>query len=109
MSGKESKEVIHSVVRGLEQTLEEKAWEDFEIRFQQVHPGFYEKLQAMYPDLGLNDRRLCAFLKLNMTSKEISAITGQTINSIQVARWRLRKKLGLQESESALANFFSQF
>jgi tetratricopeptide (TPR) repeat protein len=108
-SGKESKEAIHSVVRGLEQTLEEKAWEDFEIRFQQVHPGFYEKLQQAYPDLGLNDRRLCAFLKLNMTSKEISAITGQTINSIQVARWRLRKKLGIQESESALANFFSQF
>jgi len=109
MSAKESKEAIHTVVRGLENTLEEKAWEDFELRFQQVHPGFYEKLQEAYPDLSLNDRRMCAFLKLNMTSKDISAITGQTINTIQVARWRLRKKLGLQESESALADFFSQF
>jgi tetratricopeptide (TPR) repeat protein len=109
MSAKESKEAIQTVVRGLEKTLEEKAWEDFELRFQQVHPGFYEKLQEAYPDLSLNDRRMCAFLKLNMTSKDISAITGQTINTIQVARWRLRKKLGLQESESALADFFSQF
>jgi tetratricopeptide (TPR) repeat protein len=108
-SGKDAKELIQSVVTGLEKMLEEKAWEDFELRFQQVHPGFYEKLQEAYPELSLNERRLCAFLKLNMTTKEISALTGQNISAIQMARWRMRKKLGLQESESALADFFSQF
>jgi tetratricopeptide (TPR) repeat protein len=109
LSGKDTKEAIATVVKGLENTLEEKAWEDFEIRFQQVYPGFYEKLQEAFPDLTLNERRLSAFLKLNMTTKEISSITGQNLSAIQMARWRLRKKLGLQETESALADFFSKF
>jgi tetratricopeptide (TPR) repeat protein len=109
LSGKDTKEALTTVVKGLENTLEEKAWEDFELRFQQVYPGFYEKLQEVYPDLTLNERRLSAFLKLNMTTKEISSITGQNLSAIQMARWRLRKKLGLQETESALADFFSKF
>lgn len=108
-STKETKETLGSVLKGLEKSLEDKAWQDFELRFQQVHPAFYEKLQRDFPDLSLNERRLCAFLKLNMTTKEISAITGQSLNSIQVARWRMRKKLNLQDAEEALTDFFSKY
>ena len=108
-SSRETKETLGSVLKGLERSLEDKAWDDFEIRFQQVHPKFYEKLQRDFPDLSLNERRLCAFLKLNMTTKEISAITGQSINSIQVARWRLRKKLNLQDADAALTDFFTGY
>lgn len=108
-STKETKETLGSVLKGLERSLEDKAWQDFELRFQQVHPAFYEKLQRDFPDLSLNERRLCAFLKLNMTTKEISAITGQSLNSIQVARWRMRKKLNLQDAEEALTDFFSKY
>lgn len=108
-SSRETKETLGSVLKGLEKSLEDKAWDDFEIRFQQVHPNFYEKLQRDFPDLSLNERRLCAFLKLNMTTKEISAITGQSINSIQVARWRLRKKLNLQDADAALTDFFTGY
>ncbi len=108
-STKETRETLGSVLKGLEKSLEDKAWQDFELRFQQVHPMFYEKLQRDFPDLSLNERRLCAFLKLNMTTKEISAITGQSLNSIQVARWRMRKKLNLQDAEEALTDFFSKY
>ena len=108
-STKDTKETLGSVLKGLEKSLEDKAWQDFELRFQQVHPAFYEKLQLDFPDLSLNERRLCAFLKLNMTTKEISAITGQSVNSIQVARWRMRKKLNLQDAEEALTDFFSKY
>jgi len=108
-STKETKETLGSVLKGLEKSLEDKAWDDFEMRFQQVHPNFYEKLQRDFPDLSLNERRLCAFLKLNMTTKEISAITGQSVNSIQVARWRLRKKLNLQDADAALTDFFTRY
>jgi DNA-binding CsgD family transcriptional regulator len=64
-------------------------------------------LQQQFPDLSPNERRLCAFLRLNMSSKEISTITGQSIHSIQVARTRLRKKLQLTHSEQGLIEFLA--
>lgn len=83
------------------------SWEDFEIRFQQVYTGFYKKLNTDYPDLTPNELRLCAFFRLNMTTKEIAAITYQSANSIVVARYRLRKKLGMEKEEN-LVSFLSK-
>jgi DNA-binding CsgD family transcriptional regulator len=50
-----------------------------------------------------NEKKLCAFLRLNMSTKEISAITYQSINSITVARSRLRKKLDIESDESLIS------
>ncbi|WP_068599285.1 helix-turn-helix transcriptional regulator [Vaginella massiliensis] len=69
---------------------------------------FYKRLLEKYPNLTKNELRLCAFLRLNFSSKEISAITQQSPHSIVVARSRLRKKIGLDESQS-LTNFLVQF
>lgn len=106
-TSKETRDEISKVVRGLEQTIEDRAWEDFELRFQQLHVDFYDRLQAYCPTLTTNERRLCAFIKLNMNTKEISALTGQSNNSITVARTRLRKKLGLNNTDVALVSFIS--
>ena len=84
------------------------SWEEFEIRFQEVHTDFYSNLRKSYPELSNNEIRLCAFLKLNMTTKEIAAITYQSLNSIKVARYRLRKKLGLSK-EHNLNAFLARF
>ena len=56
-----------------------------------------------YTKLLRNEKKLCAFLRLNMTTKEISAITYQSVNSITVARSRLRKKLGIDKDENLIA------
>jgi hypothetical protein len=85
-----------------------KIWEEFEIRFSKTHAGFFEKLMLAYPDLTLNERRLCAFLRLDMTTKEISSITGQSIRAIEIARIRLRKKLNLTQSDTSLFEYFSK-
>ena len=84
------------------------SWEEFEVRFQEVYTGFYKNLRERYPDLTNNEVRLCAFFKLNMTTKEIAAITYQSLNSIKVARYRLRKKLDISKEENMTA-FLSQF
>jgi tetratricopeptide (TPR) repeat protein/DNA-binding CsgD family transcriptional regulator len=95
-------------VRGVLTTdLKTKAWEEFEYRFQQIHSGFYERLRQLHPDLTLNERRLCAFLRLDMTTKEISDITGQSIRAIKMARVRLRSKLGLTNTDQEIFNFLS--
>ena len=86
-----------------------KAWDEFEYRFQQIHSGFYDRLKKKFPDLTLNERRLCAFLKLDMTTKEISDITGQTNGAISMARIRLRRKLGLTNTDRELYDFLSDF
>lgn len=77
-------------------------WKEFEQRFQEVHAGFYERLMAKYPDLTSNERRLCAFLRLDMSTKEISNLTGQSIKAITQARFRLRAKLGMENPDNSL-------
>jgi len=68
-------------------------WEEFEILFEKVHSSFYEKLNTQFPTLTANDRKICAFLKLNMSSKEITQITFQSDEALKKARLRLRQKL----------------
>ncbi|MFW5707210.1 MAG: helix-turn-helix transcriptional regulator, partial [Bacteroidota bacterium] len=102
---KENQERVLGIVKELEKTQDESVWNEFELHFQQVHNDFYEKLHSLNPELTLNERRLCAFLRLNMTTKEISAITGQSLRSIEVARTRLRKKLHLTNSDVHLTEF----
>lgn len=94
---------IKSMVLEIERSLKENSWADFEVRFQKVHVDFYNNLSNRYPELTANDLRLCAFLRLNMTSKEIAGITYQSVDSLKTARYRLRKKLGLSREDNLVA------
>jgi DNA-binding CsgD family transcriptional regulator len=69
----------------------------------EVNREFYNNLIMRYPHLTPNERKLACFLRLNMTTKEISSITFQTGDSIKVARTRLRKKMGLSQDDSLIA------
>lgn len=101
----DQKESVHDIIRDMEKAQDEKIWEEFEMRFHNVHNDFYDKLNAAFPGLSLNEKRLCSFLRLNMTTKEISSITGQSPKSIEMARTRLRKKLNLTNTETSLTDF----
>ena len=92
---KENQDIIDTAIRDLEFDQDAKVWEEFELRFNKVNGEFYQKLTTSYPNLTLNEKRLCAFLLMNMTTKEISSITGQSVDAIGKARTRLRKKLGI--------------
>jgi len=100
---KENQPIIDEIIRELQSTTDEDVWTDFEMRFQQVYNEFYNKLNEKVPNLTANEKKLCAFLRLNMSTKEISAITYQSINSLTVARSRLRKKIGLETDESLIS------
>ena len=77
---------------------------EFETRFEQVHEAFFVQLNSRFPDLTPNDRRICAFLKLNMSTKDIALLTNRSPRSIESARYRLKKKLGLG-AEDDILNF----
>lgn len=70
-------------------------WDEFEILFQKVNASFYETLNERYPSLTPNERKLCVFLKLNMSNKHISQVTFQSEEALKKARLRLRKKLDI--------------
>ncbi len=104
---KENSGYFRQIIRDLSNLQDDGLWDEFELRYQQVHNEFYEKLQANTPNLTTNERRLCAFLRLNMTTKDIASITGQSIRSIEVARTRLRKKLDITNSEVSLVEYLN--
>ena len=106
--GIEAKEVITLISQELRNNTDDKMLNEFSLRFQEVHAGFYEKLLSAYPDLTQNELKLCAFLRLNMSTKDISELTGQQLLSIDKARYRLRKKLALSNLETNLVTFLSQ-
>jgi tetratricopeptide (TPR) repeat protein/DNA-binding CsgD family transcriptional regulator len=99
----ENDQWIQDILREMQSNLDNTVWSEFEMRFQQVHQDFYQKLLEKYPDLTPNEIKICAFLKLNMTTKDISAITFQSVKSIQVARNRLRKRMGITRDENLVA------
>jgi DNA-binding CsgD family transcriptional regulator len=99
----ENRDIIDNVIRQLENASSEESWKEFEVRFQDVHTEFYDNLNKALPDLTPNEKKLCAFLKLNMTTKDISAITHQSVKSITMARYRLRQKLNLDRDENLIA------
>lgn len=103
----ENKIWVQEIIREMKSNIDNTVWSEFEMRFQQVHEDFYRKLGETYPDLTPNETKLCAFMRLNMTTKEISAITFQSVKSILVARARLRKKMGISRDEN-LVNVLQQ-
>jgi tetratricopeptide (TPR) repeat protein len=104
----ETKDAIRRIYKDLQRSTDDEIWEEFELRFRQVHSDFYDKLMGKFPDLSPNEQRLCAFLRLNMSSKEISELTGQSLNALETARYRLRKKLGISNEQINLITFLSQ-
>lgn len=71
--------------------------EEFEMRFKGVHESFYEKLNQLCPDLTPTELRICAFMKLNITTKDIAVITNRTSGTIENVRVNIRKKLKLNK------------
>jgi tetratricopeptide (TPR) repeat protein len=102
------KSEILQIVNSLQRNSNNNIWEEFEVRFRQVHTNFYEKLLNRFPELSPNELKLCALLRLNLSTKEICELTGQLPASLDMARYRLRKKLGLTDSTVNLVTFLSQ-
>jgi tetratricopeptide (TPR) repeat protein len=103
----ENHKLVHDIIIDLQKEADNDSWKEFELRFNQVHSDFYNNLRKLYPGLSPADEKLCAFLRLNMSSKEIAAITQQSIKSVEVARARLRKKLNLTNTTFNLVTHLS--
>lgn len=75
-------------------------WEVFESVFNRAEQDFLNNLKAKHPNLTVNDLRLCSYLRLNLSSKEIAPLLNISVRSMEIKRYRLRKKLDLEHDES---------
>ncbi|HCC29765.1 MAG TPA: hypothetical protein DEQ03_06900 [Marinilabiliales bacterium] len=105
----QNRKYIQDIINELSNNLNKDIWKEFELRFNNVHPEFHHKLLADFPDLTPNELKLCAFLRMNMSSKEISLITYQSVQSIEKARSRLRKKLNLTNTDVSIMYFLAKY
>jgi len=93
----------------LKQHLNNGIWEEFKLRFADIHTDFYDKLIRQYPALSESDLRLCAFIKLKMSTKEIADVINHPVNSVKVSRNRLRSKLQIEDSSESLLYFLAKY
>ncbi len=83
-------------------------WQVFETNFERAHEQFLMKIKESYPDLTPGDLRLCAYLRMNLSSKEIAPLLGISVRGVENHRYRLRKKLNIAHDEG-LADIILSF
>ena len=86
---------LNAIIHALRHYEDKPVSEDFRVYFDEVHPDFLNRLSQRYPNLSKIDLRLCAYLHIGMSTKEISALTYREVRSVESSRHRLRKKLGV--------------
>lgn len=92
---------FNRLVKSIDDDLSsEKDWRMFEQSFSDVHENFLQKLKMEYPDLTPADIQLCAYLKMNLSSKEIASLLNITIRGVEIRRYRLRKKLHMEHDKN---------
>ncbi|MCG8582373.1 MAG: LuxR family transcriptional regulator [Bacteroidales bacterium] len=104
----DNRQTILEIVNEMQTAADEEVWEEFEMRFQQVHNDFFDNLKQVSPELSPSELKVCAFLRLNMKTKEIAAITHLSIRTIEVTRSNIRKKLNLTHSDVNLINYLNE-
>lgn len=77
-------------------------WQQFEQYFDQVYSNFLKRLRENYPKLTPKDYRLCAYLRMNLSTKEIAPLMNISVRGVEIARYRLRKKLELDKQDNLI-------
>lgn len=85
----------------------EKGWEAFKREFVQYNPNYLEALKAEFPSLTASELRLCALIKTNLSLKETAEILGVSVTTVKMARYKLRKKFGLNRSDNLVDFLYS--
>ena len=96
----ENKSSLQYIKRLIKENLNmDKDWESFKLHFESVHPDFYYKLKSVCPELSNNDLKHCTYIKVNLSSKEIARIMNIYPKSVQMSRYRLKKKFNLSPEQ----------
>ncbi len=99
---------VSSIIKTIDRHLNnEDDWKFFEEAFNNADKDFLKKVKDIHPTLTNNDLRLCAYLRLNLTSKDIAPLLNITLSSVEIKRYRLRKKMHLSKNEGLTDHLLS--
>jgi len=98
---KDDKKLI-DIMKSLELSVEHEELDNHLLHFEKIHPHFFEVLQEQNPDLTQNELKLCAYLKLNLSYKDIANILHVQPESVRKAKSRMRRKMGLSSDGQVL-------
>lgn len=92
---------IGMIIRKIEkETNNDEAWSIFETNFEQVHEDFLKRLRVLHPDISPKELKLSAYLRMNISSKEIAELMNISIRGVEISRYRLRKKFALDRANN---------
>jgi ligand-binding sensor domain-containing protein/DNA-binding CsgD family transcriptional regulator len=95
------KDKITSLIAKIDKEIDhKKQWEIFETAFDEVHEDFLGRLKTQYPNLTPKELRLCAYLRMNISTKEIAPLMNISIRGVEICRYRVRKKLNIDRDQN---------
>ena len=91
---------VNSELKKLIKSLSEdeqidQEWENFTKHFDKVHSDFVSQLKKIHPQLTSNELKLCTYLRMNLSTKEIAQLSNISVRGVEISRYRLRKKMGI--------------
>jgi len=96
-----TKQELQHIISTLQQDIMfDEDWDRFTAYFDEVHSSFLGKLRQEYPSLTVNDHKLCAYLRMNLSTKDIAHLLNISVRGVEGSRYRLRKKLGLDSNDN---------
>lgn len=102
---------LHDKINGLiaKDINSDDDWKLFAMHFEQNHQGFFKAVKNRYPELTAGDLKLCACLRLNLSTKDIASLLGISVRGVEIGRYRLRKKMGVDSSVNLNDWFIANF
>ncbi|MFK8101099.1 MAG: helix-turn-helix transcriptional regulator [Saprospiraceae bacterium] len=103
------RQTLEALAQQIEEELDfKKSRQNFQVYFEKIHTKFFYKLSGAFPKLTKNELRHCAYLKINMSTKEVSELLRISPKSVSMAHYRIRKKLQL-EDRANLYHFLKKY
>ena len=92
--------VLQSLADEFNNPVDDHLWEEFAKYFEKMHPSFLAKLILNFPDLTPNDRKICAMIRINLSTKEIALMLNRSVRTIESAKYQIKKKLNLRDDQN---------
>jgi ligand-binding sensor domain-containing protein/DNA-binding CsgD family transcriptional regulator len=94
---------IGSIMRKIDkETSNDESWSIFETNFEQVHEDFLKRIRELHPEISPKELKLVAYLRMNMSSKEIATLMNITTRGVEISRYRLRRKMNIDRTQNLI-------
>lgn len=103
------KKELTTIMKNIDKNIShDDDWKQFTFHFNNVHGDFISRITSEFDNLSSQDIRLCSYLRLNLSTKEIAELLNISVRGVEISRYRLRKKLRLERSQN-LADFILSY